>query len=142
MGRLEVLTGDHFREYYADFVPQDIVGYALRGDDGRLKCLGGIWFIEGHAWATFASDGAPPPSVHRIAIRLVQTVREAGVKVIWAELDASIPKARKWLERFGFVHHSDTLDGIEVWRLDLDGGLHNQRLRPVWPSDRHVRRSL
>lgn len=121
MARLEDLTSDHFREFYADFVPKDIVGYALRGDDGKLICLGGIWFIDGNAWATFGSNGSPPPHVHRTGARILKSVAEAGVRVVWAELDESKPKARKWLERFGFVHHSYSPEGIPIWRLELDG---------------------
>jgi hypothetical protein len=141
MASLEDLTSDHFREFYADFVPKDIVGYALRGDDGKIICLGGIWFIEGVAWATFGSVGTPPPHVHRTGARILKSVKEAGVKVVWAELDESKPNARKWLERFGFEHHSYSSDGIPIWRLELDGrpsdhdsdgGQHgNERLRVV-----------
>jgi hypothetical protein len=136
MARLEDLTSEHFREWGSPFIPQDIVGYAMRNDDGGLICLGGIWFIDGRAWATFASKEAPPPRVHQHAARLLEEIKNAGVKEVWAELDESKPKARKWLERFKFEHHSTNEDGIKVWRLALDGrpshnGRHGSKHRDV-----------
>lgn len=122
MADVEFLEPWHFEEWGAPFIPKDIVGYALRGDDGNLICLGGIWFIEGNAWATFDSRSKPPLRVHRLAVSIVKSIRAAGVNVIWAELDESKPGARKWLERFGFVYHSVTPEGVTVWRLELDGG--------------------
>jgi hypothetical protein len=138
MADAEYLEPWHFKEWGAPFIPKDIVGYALRGDDGKLICLGGIWFIEGNAWATFDSRGTPPPRVHGLGAKLLQTVKNIGVDVVWAELDESKREARKWLERFGFERHSINESGIEVWRLDLQ----NWSLRAQIRYGRSVRKSL
>ena len=138
MGRVEYLEPWHFVEWGAPFVPNDIVGYAMRGDDGSLICLGGVWFIEGRAWATFDSRGKPPPRVHGLGAKLLQTVKSIGVNAVWAELDESKPAARKWLERFGFERHSINEIGIEVWRIDLQ----DWSLRAQIRNGRTMRKSL
>ena len=121
MARVEELKPEHFHEWGADFEPINLLGYAVRDDDGNLTCLGGLWIIQGVAWATFDSRGDAPRLVHRLAIRLLKEAGKAGIPAIWAELDASKPKAQKWMERCGFEYVFENESGVEVWRAGLDG---------------------
>jgi len=119
MDEIELLERRHFEEWQAGFDPPGLMmGYALRRDD-KLICLGGVWLWEGMFWATFASKGSPPHRVHRLAFKVIEAARQAGVQTIWAEEDTSIPNAPKWLERFGFQKVGETEDLKPVWRLDL-----------------------
>ena len=119
MDEIELLERRHFEEWQAGFDPPGLMmGYAIRRD-GKLICLGGIWLWEEMFWATFASRGSPPHRVHRLAFKVVEAARQAGVQTIWAEEDTSIPNAAKWLERFGFQRVGETEDLKPVWRLDL-----------------------
>jgi len=120
--RTELLTGWHFVEIGLGYAPEDVSGFALRDDDGKLLAMGGLWFIDDRAVATFWSRGPSPLRVHRLAIKIVQAAVHAGVTEIWAEEDARVPNARKWLERFGFERVGQAEDGLPLWRLDLDGG--------------------
>ena len=120
LARVEELTSRHFVEWGAPFVPKDLLGYALRRD-GKLICIGGLWLIEGRAWATFDAKPSPPRLVHKLALNLIKEAKRAEIPAIWAELDESKPNARKWLERCGFEYVSHNDSGIPVWRLELDG---------------------
>jgi len=118
----EALTGEHFVEIGMGRRHYEVAGYALRDDDGRLQAMGGLWFIEDRAVATFWSKGPPKPRVHRLALKIVDAARRAGVTEIWAEEDTRVAGARKWLERFGFERAGQAEDGVPLWRLALDGG--------------------
>ena len=120
MAKVEELTPEHFVEWGAPFVPQDLLGYAIRSELGELVCLGGLWIIEGKAWATFDAKGEPPLIVHRLAVTLLREAKKVGIAEVWAELDETKPKARKWMERCGFVFTNNG-DSPQIWRRDLDG---------------------
>ena len=120
MVKVENLTPHHFVEWGAPFIPKDLLGYAIREGE-RLICLGGLWIIEGRAWATFDANATPPRLVHRLALNLIKEAKRADIPALWAELDEGKPNARKWLERCGFEYVSHNDNGIPVWRLELDG---------------------
>ncbi len=119
----EILTGEHFVEIGMGRRHYEVSGYALRDDDGVLQAMGGLWFIDDRAVATFwARSEQRPLRIHRLAIKIVNAARRAGVTEIWAEEDTRVEGARKWLERFGFERAGQAEDGLPVWRLALDGG--------------------
>ena len=120
MARVEDLTPEHFVEWGAAFVPQNLLGYAVRNAEGFLVCLGGLWIIEGKAWATFDAKGDPPLIVHRLAVTLLKEAEKAGITEVWAELDETKPKAKKWMERCGFVYTNNS-DAVQIWRRVLNG---------------------
>jgi hypothetical protein len=122
--RTELLTGEHFVEIGLGYAPADVAGFALRDENGVLHAMGGLWFVDRRAVATFWAKSPPKPRVHRLAIKIVRAAVQAGVTEIWAEEDPRIPNARKWLERFGFERAGQATDKVPVWRLDLDGNVH------------------
>ena len=118
----EILTGEHFVEIGMGRRHYEVAGFALRDDDGVLQAMGGLWFIDDRAVATFwARSEQRPLRIHRLAIKIVNAARRAGVTEIWAEEDTRVEGARKWLERFGFERAGHATDGLPVWRLALDG---------------------
>jgi hypothetical protein len=122
----ELLTGEHFVEIGMGRRHYEVSGYALRDDDGVLQAMGGLWFIDDRAVATFwARSEQRPLRIHRLAIQIVDAARRAGVTEIWAEEDTRVEGARKWLERFGFERAGHATDGLPVWRLDLNGRASN-----------------
>lgn len=117
---LEVLDGAHFTEIGLHEQPEACAGFALRDEHGNLRAMGGLWFISGRAVATFWSCGPPPRRVHRLAIKIIDAARQAGLGEILAEEDRRIPGARKWLERFGFEPFGESRDRVPLWRLSLN----------------------
>lgn len=64
--RTELLTGEHFIEIGLGYAPEAASGYALRDDDGLLHAMGGLWFINDRAVATFWCRG----TLHRASTAL------------------------------------------------------------------------
>lgn len=123
--RYEDLTGAHLREWGRDvdhLTDADLeyeagrrFGYALRGDDGQLKAIGGVKWLDGreeqdrpgvHLIAWF--EGRDRSIwVHRMAIYLLSALAAAGERVVWAIPDPTIPGAERWMERLGFSPRGD-----------------------------------
>lgn len=119
---VEVLAHSHLVEWGYPVVPDEMVGFAMRGDDGKLCALAAVCYVAkpadpklpGGWWANFDSKGPVSPLAHRYAIKVRDALRDAGVRVIYAIADPDIPTAPKWLSRLGLSPwHED------VWRIEL-----------------------
>lgn len=100
------------------------LGYALRGDDGKLKAIGGVKWLDGsektqwpgvHLFGWFAARGRSI-WVHRMAVYVLAALAAAGERTVWAVPDPDIPSAERWLGRLGFAPRGDG-----VWQRDVDG---------------------
>ncbi len=115
------------------------LGYALRGDDGELKAIGGVRWMKPHerthgpdvhllGWFESRDRSI---WVHRMALYVLGALAAAGERVVWAIPDPTIPEAENWLRRLGFSPRGDG-----VWRRDLDSdGGENRDDRAVGRVD-------
>jgi hypothetical protein len=125
-----LLEQAHLDAWGAEFSAADMVGLALV-DEGRILALGGVrWDSAGLAWCHYDSVPDVSPLIHRAALRIAQAVIQAGETTLHATCDPSRPRARAWLERFGFVERSD---GVWIYELGSAGG-PRRRLHPIGPS--------
>lgn len=111
----EELRGHHFDEWGIAFdAPESAyVGFAERRE-GRLVAMGITYLAEDGRWMVhFARRDGSSIFVHRQMRRLARAMAAEKIKEVWATCDDTIPKARDWLVRAGFVE-----DGKE-WRLKL-----------------------
>ncbi|MAL99409.1 MAG: hypothetical protein CL583_13280 [Alteromonadaceae bacterium] len=126
MAEYEPLRREHFegwdeahKHWVRDVDEGHLVGFAAR-EKSEILCIGGLYANpdDGRLWAVFSSRGRPPPSVHKVAHKIVEAARTAGASEIWAELDETRPRAREWLLRFGFEETAEA-GPMTRWRLDL-----------------------
>lgn len=110
------LTQAHLDAWGAEFTIDDMVGLALV-DGERVLALGGVRWVDGRAWCHFDAVPEASPFVHRAAVHVASAVLSAGETTLYAHCDETRPRARAWLERFGFVEAEDG-----VWICGLGSG--------------------
>lgn len=116
----------HLDAWGADFDAEHMVGLTLIDDDGRILALGGVRWCEGKAWCHFDSVADTSPFVHRAAVRIASAVFSAGETTLYATCDEARPRARAWLERFGFREQDG---GVWVCELGSGSSASSPRLR-------------
>ena len=120
--KAETLTINHLQEWGSEVIPEHLTGFALRRDDGELCAIAMACLVLKPVnpayppgwWVWFNSRGPVSPIAHRYTLKVRDALKEAGVEVIHAFLDDSIPKAETWMRRLGFELVKD-----DLWRLDL-----------------------
>jgi hypothetical protein len=79
--------------------------------DGRIVGFGGLAFRQGR-WIAFCelSEEARPykRAIVRAGRAVIDEVRRAGHRFVYAQVDGSEPMARRWLESLGFQPDSKT----------------------------------
>lgn len=112
---VEELTPAHLAEWPLE-AAENITGFAERGPDGQLVSLGVVYAIdETRCKVHFIRRDGSTKLVHRWMLKIAAALRELGFREVLAECDETVPLAREWLLRGGFVQH-----GAE-WRLALTG---------------------
>lgn len=105
-------------------------GEAELSDDGRVLAVALVWVDQfGSLWAEY---GGAPRAVHvRRMRKMFAILADEGFERVFAQADARIPNAAKFLKRMGFVHieqgvyvHglSGVSGGSEFYRVDRGGG--------------------
>ena len=103
--KYEAVTAAHLAAWGME--PEGVdtfVGISRIEDDGAVTAIGGVWLIEGR-WIALLEERSPVRhgAVHRLALRLFARLEAHGIDEVWAELDDSVPRARAWMQRLGFV---------------------------------------
>lgn len=117
MTSVSAATDDDIARFYGGIsLSQDYMGLVRKR--GRLVvAAGGIVRAAEGPWLGFMD--VPPAersiSVYRHALRLLRSAREAGAPSVRVSCDHSIPRAKEFLERLGFVETDETEDEMGVW---------------------------
>ena len=116
--RFEDLTAGHFAEWDipAPFDDDHMLGFAGRREDGSLGAIGLIFMdLNGRWWVSFHKRGECSPFVHKVMLKIKRALRELKVKEVWATLDDTVPGAREWLQRGGFVQTAEHEGAWKLW---------------------------
>lgn len=113
----EDLTLAHFDEWQSPLRPQEnaYCGFAGRHDDGLLGAIVVFYADDGEWYAGLARRGFYPAKLHREVFRAMAALRSAGVRMIKAEIDRTVPRAADYLEALGFEPLGDGDLWIKRW---------------------------
>ena len=96
--------------------------YGMCARRGKLvTAMGGVFRGPGGAFYGFLDIGAGQrgPHAYRHAKRFLKRISDAGVDVVRTTCDESIPRAREFLERLGFIETDELLDGKVMWECQV-----------------------
>ncbi len=122
------LTQAHLDAWGAEFTADEMAGLALVDGD-RVLALGGVRWVDGRAWCHFDAVPEASPFVHRAAVHVASAVLSAGETTLYAHCDETRPRARAWLERFGFVEQDGGVWVCELGSGGIGGGQQGRRGR-------------
>ena len=102
------LTREHLEQMKGDYEipPQSVRGNAVINDEGiAIGCAGG-YHVGGHVLAFLHATDELRESKYML-VRLAVSLRKLPHSTVFAICDESIPKAKEFLEHFGFVDRGD-----------------------------------
>jgi hypothetical protein len=107
--------------FYRRALPYRIKAYSGL-DGGEVIAIGGLGFLPDGKVTAFADLNDHARSVqgglvlHRIARRVLDEAKAAGIGRLIAQLDDTIPAAERWLRRLGFEPLTPNDKAIWIWR--------------------------
>lgn len=96
------------------FPEEDLAGFTEVDASGAVVAIGGAALHrDGRLWLGLV--GPCRAIYHRLALRFLKALKEAGVREVWTYPQPGVEGAELWVRRLGFVPAGDG----EEWRLCL-----------------------